>query len=114
MVLGIQITDAGTGETLNTDAIRKDVVHRDSTIQNPNPSIGLKPNGLSLPVDATIRRGLISYVASQACSPILECVIQRKIAETCTKIDRLNNEQDSGGALNVSSSAFLSMEEIEW
>ena len=99
--VGISIADTSTAEVFHRDAIGKRDEHRDSTIQNPNPSIGLKPNDLNLPADAEVRRRLMDQIALQGSSRVLKAVINKRIAETHAKIDHLRQEQKDAQALEA-------------
>ncbi len=96
----IQIIKPTTG-VVASDAVRKDALHRDSTVQNPNPDIGLRPDRLSLPSDTTVRRSLIHQAASEACAKVLDTVTQNRIAEAQANVDRLKGEGRNVEALEA-------------
>ena len=99
--VSIEIAEARSGAVFNRDATGKSQVHRDTTIQNPNPSIGLEPNDLHLPGDSEVRMNVTNQVALQVSSRILKAVANKRIAETGAEIKRLRLAQANEAAVEA-------------
>ena len=97
----IQLLNPAAGLALPAEAIRKTALHKDSTILNPSPEIGLPADTLNLPSDETVRKYLINQAAAQAASKVLNPVVQNRITEVRTTIDQLKLQGQPHQALEA-------------
>ena len=89
---GMQIINPVGGEVLYADSVRKTAVHRDTTIDNASPDIGLKADHLNLPSNQTVWQSLLDQAAAEASAKVLAAVTQQRIAEARARIAQLKRQ----------------------
>jgi tetratricopeptide (TPR) repeat protein len=85
------------GEAVVNRAIDTTAHADDTTIENPRPDIGLRPDPLTLPEDAVLRARAVDRLARQAAKGAMEAIaesIARAIAEEMAKARQTDSAED--------------------
>jgi len=85
----VTIKRTDTAAVVYTDAVRGYRRDTDTTIQNANEGVGLSPDPLELPADATVRQAVLDEAAQAAASKILAAVVGLRAAEVWQEAERL-------------------------
>jgi hypothetical protein len=76
----LRVTSSRTGEAVASDAVRQHREFQDTTVQNPNPAIGVPADPLQLPAEEAVRRTLVDDAAAEAAGKVLGAAIDARAA----------------------------------
>ena len=99
--VSIRISRAATGDVTHTDAVRESCVHRDTTIDNANASIGLSSDPLVLPSDEAVRQTLIDELADKSSDRLLSALMRIRADEMRGRAEALEREGDTERAVEA-------------
>ncbi len=95
---GIRIASNATGATPNAITVRKTFRRKCTTVDNPNPRIGLRSYPLILPSNDEVRTSLIQVAGSEVAVRIISAVLKAKASEVRAKAQNASRNGNSIGA----------------
>jgi len=111
--VSIRIVRQATGDVAHTDAVRESCVHRDTTIDNANASIGLSSDPLVLPSDEAVRRTLIDELADKSSDRLLSALMGIRAKEMRTRAEALERKGDTEKAVEAFVDLSRTLEKTE-
>jgi tetratricopeptide (TPR) repeat protein len=107
-----RVTDAAAGKAMAGDAVRRTRQFEDTTIQNPNPGIGLAEKTLNLPADEKVREAVLDDAAKDAADKVLATVLAARAAALQAESQRRLAEGKTAEAIEVGADAAVVKESV--
>ena len=107
-----RVTDAAAGKAMAGDAVRRTRQFEDTTIQNPNPGIGLAEKPLNLPADEKVREAVLDDAAKDAADKVLAAVLAARAAALQAESQRRLAEGKTAEAIEVGVDAAVVKESV--
>ena len=105
LTVHVQLIDRTSGEVIQSFTAQGSSTHRDTTIPDPNPDIGLRPDRLTLPADGQVAQEIANDAARSAVSQAVQALATYELDRLRTQATALREVDDDAGALEVETAA---------
>ncbi len=111
VIADVQITPRGGGAGRSV-RVTKVLRSEDSMIRNPNPAIGLRADGLTLPSDETVHQSLLVAAGSEGSERMLAAMMHARRSALEARSKALAAAGQAAGALETAVDAALVIEPV--
>lgn len=107
VTVNARLIDTQTGEVVESFTVSGEAMHRDTTIPNPRPEIGIQPNPLSLPDDSQVASEVAADAARSATSRAVEAAVMSVLDQLRASATALRENGDEAAALEAEVAAGI-------
>ncbi len=108
-----RLIDTQTGETIESFTVSGEATHRDTTVPNPRPEIGIQSDPLSLPDDGQVAHEVAADAARSATSRAIEAAVMYELDKLRASAAAMREAADETAALEAEVAAGVLVEMVD-